>query len=91
MSFVELVQYLGVTVFLGNRICQDPLENFFGQQRQRGRANGNPSSEFLRNTQALCVVSNTCGTICRNCRGDVTIDGDLLESGPLPKLSRPNK
>eukprot|EP00731_Ephydatia_muelleri_P032664 Em0024g208a len=65
MSFVELVQYLsftipGVTVFLGNRICQDPLENFFGQQRQRGRANGNPSSsEFIHNTQALRIVSNT--------------------------------
>ena len=52
---VELVRYLftipGVGVFLSNRICQDPLENFFGQQCQRGRANGNPSSsEFVRNT-----------------------------------------
>ena len=93
MAFVELVQYLftvpGVTVFLSNRICQDPLEKFFGQQRQRGRASGNPStSEFLRNTQALRVVTNTCGTICGNCRGGVGIDGDLLESGPLPKRPR---
>ena len=57
MAFVELVQYLftisGVGVILSNRICQDTLENFFGQ-RQRGRANGNPlSSEFVQNTQAL--------------------------------------
>ena len=39
-SSVELVEYIftipGVTVFLSNRICQDPIENFFGQQRQRG-------------------------------------------------------
>ena len=39
-SFVELVEYIftipGVTVFLSNHICQDPIENFFGQQRQRG-------------------------------------------------------
>ena len=40
-SFVELVQYLfslnDVTVFLSNRLCHDPLEKFFGQQRQRGK------------------------------------------------------
>ena len=45
---------LDVKVFLSNRICQDPLEKFFGQQRQRGRANENPSaSEFIKNTQEL--------------------------------------
>ena len=88
---VELVQYLftipGVGVFLSNRICQDPLENFFGQQHQRGRANGNPSSsEFVRNRQALRVISNTCGTIRGNCRGDASIDSDILDSGPLPNV-----
>eukprot|EP00731_Ephydatia_muelleri_P000111 Em0001g111a len=61
MSFVELVQYLftipGVTVFLGNRICRDPLENFFGQQRQKGRANGNPSSSEFIATLKRCVMS----------------------------------
>ena len=34
-SFVELVKFVftipGVTVFLSGRICQDPLEGFFGQ------------------------------------------------------------
>ena len=39
-SFVDLVEFIftipGVTVLLSNRIFQDPLENFFGQQRQRG-------------------------------------------------------
>ena len=39
---------------MSNRICQDPLENFFSQQRQRGRANENPNmNEFLKDTQAL--------------------------------------
>ena len=93
MAFVELVQYLfkipGVGVFLNNRICQDPLENFFGRQRQQGRANGNPSSsEFLRNTQALRIISNTCGTIRGNCRGGATIDANILDSSPLPKRPR---
>ena len=33
-SFVKLVEFVftipGVTVFLSNRVCQDPLGNFFG-------------------------------------------------------------
>ena len=39
-SFVELIQYIftvpGVKVFLSEKISQDPLEKFFGCQRQRG-------------------------------------------------------
>lgn len=59
-----------VKVFLSNRICQDPLENFFGKQRQRGRVNENPNAlEFIRNTQALRIVNTDCTTIRGNCRG----------------------
>ena len=89
-SFVELVQHVftipGVTVFLSNRVCQDPLENFFGQQRQRGRAHENPSvSEFIRNTQALRDISTT---IRGNCRGGATISEDLTSAPPLAKRPR---
>ena len=46
-SFVELVQFIlkvpGAQFFLSERISQDPLENFFGVQRQRGRTGENPS------------------------------------------------
>ena len=57
-SFIELVQYLftvpGVKSFLSEKISQDPLEKYFGQHRQRGRTNENPSStQFLKNQQAL--------------------------------------
>ena len=42
-SFVALVRYLftlpGVKVFLSECLCQDPLEKFFGCQRQRGGVN----------------------------------------------------
>ena len=73
-SFIDLVKYLftipDVKVFLSNRICQDPLENFFGHQRQRGRVNENPNvAEFLKNTQALRVINTTCATVRGNCRG----------------------
>lgn len=103
-SFVELVKYIftipQVTVFLSNRICQDPLEKFFGQQRQRGRTNENPNvSEFLKNTQALRVINNTCATIRGNCRGS---DQDQqrekkrfqnleAENNPLPKRKTKHK
>ena len=57
-AFVELVKYLftipGVKAFLSEKISQDPIEKFFGCQRQRGRVNENPNvQEFLKNTQAL--------------------------------------
>ena len=73
-SFVEMVEYLFKNVpdlnfFLSNRICQDTLENFFGQQRQRGKANENPNTaEFIKNTQALRIINSTCATIRGNCR-----------------------
>ena len=38
-SFVEMTKYLvsqGDVTFLSERISQDPLENYFGQQRARG-------------------------------------------------------
>ena len=88
-SFVELVEYFsGLSVFLGNRVCQDRLENFFGQQRQRGRASEHPcTTEFLRNTQALRVISNTCKGIRGNCLGGAIIK-DQTYSEPLPKRQR---
>lgn len=60
-SLLELVPYLfslpGVKVFLTERLCQDPLEKFFGNQRQRGGTHDNPTAqEFYSNTRALRVV-----------------------------------
>ena len=48
-----------VTSFLSERIQQDPLEKYFGKQRQRGRVNENPTvSEYMKNEQALRVISS---------------------------------
>lgn len=72
-------------MFLSNRICQDPLENFFALQRQRGRDSENPSvAEFLRNTQSLRVIENTCRNVCGNCRDGTIISDSLKEAGPFP-------
>jgi hypothetical protein len=57
-------------VLLSNNLCQDPLEQFFGCQRQRGGTSDNPSvAEFIKNTQALRVVDSFCrGPVRGNCR-----------------------
>ena len=56
--------------FLSMNLCQDPLENFFGCQRQRGVTSENNVAEFTQNTQALRVVNSLCRDPIRgNCRG----------------------
>ena len=96
MSFVELVRHLftkeDVHSFLSQRICQDPLERFFGCQRQRGAVHDNPTvHEFLKNTQALRVVNSVArGPLRGNCRGgDQDINSvDKENNEPLPKRHR---
>lgn len=97
-SFVELVRYVftlpDVSVFLSNKICQDPLENFFGEQRQRGRVNENPTArDFCKNTQALRVINGTCRNVRGNCRGAASSQrlSDESLSAPLPKRKRYHK
>ncbi|XP_019862720.1 PREDICTED: uncharacterized protein LOC109591422 [Amphimedon queenslandica] len=74
-SFIDLIKFIftipGVKSFLSERLSQDPLEKFFGRQRQRGRANKNPtSSEFLKNNRALRLVNSiTIETHKGNTRG----------------------
>ena len=98
-SFLELVRYVftlsDVKSFLSQRICQDPLENFFGNQRQRGGMHDNPNvKEFVENTQALRVVKMTkfCSVKKGNCRGKKKEEEDEISikenSEPLPKRSR---
>ena len=49
-AFIEMVEYLfmlcGVKCFLSERISQDPLEEFFRNQRQRGGVNENPTARL---------------------------------------------
>ena len=91
-----MVKYLftlpDVSVFLSQRISQDPLENFFGCQRQRGGTHDNPNvQEFQKNMQALRVINSFIKTPVKgNCRGSGDMDMESLESmsTPLPKRKR---
>ncbi len=89
-AFVELVEFVftipDVEVFLSNKLCQDPIEIFFGQQRQRGRVHDNPNvCDFLKNTQALRVVNGACKNIRGNCRGSDSSKSFVDMNEPLPK------
>ena len=92
-SFLELVPQLfqieGVTSFLSEKLSQDPLEKFFGIQRQHGRTNENPNVvEFYKNTQSLRVINTIwIKDITGNCRGCERKSYDL-ESVDLNKPLR---
>ena len=96
-SFVELVTFLftlpGIKAFLSEKLSQDPLEKFFGCQRQRGRVNENPTAtQFFKNTQALRVVNSFCkGSVRGNCRGNKQPVNFEAENQPIPKRPRKNK
>jgi len=96
-SLVELVPFLlkipGVKSFLSEHLYQDPLEKYFGMQRQKGGTNANPNvSQFLKNNQTLRVVNTTAANVprgnCRGRRGCINVDDD---NTPLPKRRRQHK
>ena len=74
-------------------MCQDPLENFFVCQRQRGGTSDNPSvSEFYKNTQALRVVDSFCrGPIRGNCSGLESINRSEKGFDRIPLMKRRRK
>ncbi len=101
-SFVELSQHLltkhenDEMFLLSERLTQDPLENYFGQQRARGHRNENPTMKrCLQNSNALRVQKGVALNPVRgNCKRrrqlfgdeDITVTDDMLV--PLPKRKR---
>ena len=92
-SFFEFIRYLfslpevksNKVAFLSNRICQDPLENYFGCQRQKGGTSDNPMiKEYYSNTESLRVINSFCRSQVRgNCR-DVNSYKEVDENDILP-------
>ena len=71
-SFVELIRYLfslpevkeNKLAFLSNHLCQDPFENYFGCQRQKGGTSDNPTvQEYYKNTESLRIVNSFCRVV----------------------------
>ena len=94
-SFVELAKFLftlkeGLFI-LSERLNQDPLESFFGQQRARGGRSDNPNVRtFQYNTQAIRVQRSMVvgdGGNIRKRKEQWTKDLDEI-SRPLTKRPR---
>ena len=85
-----LIQYLFEVDGVSEKICQDPLEKFFGRQRQRGAVNENPTVyQFLKNNQALRVVDSIrIETSKGNTRGLSSSSEITVDSGIVPKRKR---
>ena len=87
----------GMNSFLSEKLSQDPLEKFFGCQRQAGRSHENPNAaEFMKNTQNLRVINSIdMRSVTGNCRGTKTKVYDLESTQldmPLKKrVKRGNK
>jgi hypothetical protein len=91
-----MVKYLfsvpGVKFFLSEKISQDPIEKFFGCQRQRGSSNENPTAyETAKNTQALRVINTVCRNVTSkgNTRGNPGNSSD--ENINMPLMKRPRR
>ena len=85
-------QYLlgidGVTFLLSERFTQDPVESFFGQQRQKGGGSENPTvHQFTYNTSSLRVQRSTAPIATSNVRASKyhKDTADVVDDTPLPK------
>ena len=97
-SFVELTRMVldmpGVKYFLSEKLCQDPLESFFGKQRMRGGYSDNPTVEhFLKGTVSLRVQGAVAAEPNKgNCsRDEQNMIMPPVDDTPLPKRRRHNK
>ena len=82
---MELVKYLlnqGVPYVLTERFCQDPLENYFGQQRFIGRRKDNPSLRDISYNDNTIRTQKIFRPIAGNCRSDDQLAKIDVETGP---------
>ena len=83
-------------VLLSEQLSQDPLENYFGQQRARGGRNENPSlHQCVHNAAAVHVQKYMALEAVRgNCsrkRRLFSKKEQSIDNTPLPKRRRTNK
>ena len=78
----------GAKFIYSERFCQDNLEEFFGQQRSRGKRNDNPTADqFLQNATAISIGKSMTSGGCSNIRKrKAQLDINELNT-PIPKRS----
>ena len=97
LSFIDLLAYLfkipDVCGFLSYVINQDPLEKYFGIQRQSGKSNENPTVfQFIKNSDTIRVIRSIwIDDIIGNCRGHNTKQHMDFEAAKQPLKKRKRK
>ena len=91
-----LLSHPGDELFLlSERITQDPLENYFGQQRARGGRCDNPNlKECLQNSVAIrAQKSMELNCVQGNCRRKRRLPDSCkqIDNTPLPKRKQVRK
>ena len=93
-SFTEMVPLLlglpGVTCFFSEKLCQDPVESFFGKQRACGGQSDNPTvKQFCDNTASLRVQGSAALEPIRgNCTKRKHSSLSTVDCTSLPKRPR---
>ena len=79
----------GVKYFLSEKLCQDPLESFFGNQRMHGGSNDNPNvATFVQGTVSIRAQGSAS---LQPLRGNITALHNpelLVDETPLNKRPR---
>ena len=78
---------------LSERFCQDPLEEYFGVQRQLGRRNDNPDLKTFGYNDNRIRIQRTISCNTGNTRGryDHKKSWENTTDEPLPKRHRSKK
>ena len=85
-----LLEQEGVKLLLSERFCQDPIEEFFSQQRSRGGRSDNPTvRQFCDNTVSLRVQKTAAlKSLHGNCSKRKASDILTVDNTPLKKRKR---
>lgn len=93
-AFCELIEFIftkipGVKFFFSEKLCQDPLESFFGNQRMHGGSNDNPNvAAFIQGTVSIrAQASASLQPLRGNCTA-VSNPELVVDETPLRKRPR---
>ena len=93
-SSIDLIKYLiqnGVKYVYTEHFCQDPLENYFGRQRQAGRRHDNPSVQQFGYIDNTLRVNKSYRPLASGNSRDTSTDTFTISTEPLPCRPRKNK
>ena len=95
-SVIEATKFLlaeGMEYVLTERFCQDPVEEYFGNQRKLGRRNDNPDVQSFGYHDNTIRIQRTVSCQSGNTRGRKDRQRAWVEvtNDPLPDRKKPKK